>query len=473
MEKKLKKIRYARFTPEMHKDLIVLAGAENISVKESDLDNYAIDEAGAAVPHRPEVVIKPVDTSMVSKIMAYASKHDIPVTPRGGGTGVSGGSIPLYGGILLSFEKMDHIMKIDPDNFTAVVEPGVIVDNLNLELSKANLYYPVHISARTATIGGNASTNAGGMNAVKYGVTRQQILGIEAVMADGAVIESGGEYVKCSTGYNLTQLILGSEGTLAVITKLIIKVLPLPQATEILFVPFSDLQKAIDTVPVLLRMKNIPMGLEFFERDTIEVAEKYLKYEVPGHGQEAFLMILMEGDSSDDIMQYFGQIEQICRDRGAVDFFAPGDALAKRKLIEFREKIGESMAQFGKPDSVDTVVPRNNIAKYVKKIKEIAAEFGVKVYLTGHAGDGNVHFSPVVPGKKTTEIGDIKSRFLERIYRECVALGGNISGEHGLGSEKKKYLSIGVSSETLGVMSAIKDAFDPKHILNPGKIFSD
>jgi len=347
------------------------------------------------------------------------------------------------------------------------------VDNLNLELSKANLYYPVHISARTATIGGNASTNAGGMNAVKYGVTRQQILGIEAVMADGAVIESGGEYVKCSTGYNLTQLILGSEGTLAVITKLIIKVLPLPQATEILFVPFSDLQKAIDTVPVLLRMKNIPMGLEFFERDTIEVAEKYLKYEVPGHGQEAFLMILMEGDSSDDIMQYFGQIEQICRDRGAVDFFAPGDALAKRKLIEFREKIGESMAQFGKPDSVDTVVPRNNIAKYVKKIKEIAAEFGVKVYLTGHAGDGNVHFSPVVPGKKTTEIGDIKSRFLERIYRECVALGGNISGEHGLGSEKKKYLSIGVSSETLGVMSAIKDAFDPKHILNPGKIFSD
>jgi glycolate oxidase len=469
----LKKKTYATFTESMLKSLAGIIGQENISTRESDLDNYAIDEAGAAVPHRPDAVVRPISTEMVSKVLGFASKKNIPVTPRGGGTGVSGGAIPVRGGILLSLEKMDRIIKIDPDNFTAVVEPGVIVEHLNEELARLNLYYPVHISARTATIGGNASTNAGGMNAVKYGVTRQQILGIEAVLADGAVINSGGEYVKCSTGYNLTQLILGSEGTLAVITKVTVKLLPLPQATEILFVPFSSLEGAIETVPLLLRMKNIPMGLEFFERDTIEVAEKFARYEVPGHGQEAFLMIIMEGDSSEDIIQYFGQIEQICRENGAVDFFAPGDALVKRKFIEFRENIGESMKQFGKPDSVDTVVPRSKIAEYVRKIKEVAVEFGVKVYLTGHAGDGNIHFSPVVPGKKANDIKEIKAKFLERIYRECVALGGNISGEHGLGSEKKKYISIGVNVETLGLMSAIKDAFDPGHILNPGKIFDD
>lgn len=464
-------MKYHKLTPDKLDLLRGIAGPANVSTKDSDRDNYAIDEAGAAVPCRPEVVVWAENTETVSKVLAFASRNLIPVTPRGGGTGVSGGCIPVLGGIVLSLEKMDRIIKIEDDNFTAIVEPGVIVNNLNEVLAQHKLYYPVHISAQTATIGGNVSTNAGGMNAVKYGVTSHQVLGLEVVLADGTVLNTGGEYIKSSTGYNLTQLVIGSEGTLAVVTRIIIRLLPLPAATEMLYVPFATLQGAVDTVPELLRMDNIPMGLEFFERDTVKVAEKFMEYELPCDDYEAFLLIIMEGNSSEAIIENFQLMEKICRRNGAVDFYAPDDARTKRKLIEFREKIGESMKQFGKPDAVDAVVPRYKFAEYAKTVKEIAAEFNVLVYLAGHAGDGNLHFSPVFAGNNKEEIKEIKDRFLQRIYHACVALGGTISGEHSIGSEKKKYAPIALNDDTISLMKRIKESFDPKHILNPGKIF--
>jgi len=247
--------------------------------------------------------------------------------------------------------------------------------------------------------------------------------------------------------------------------------MPLPAATEILYVPFATLEGAVDTVPELLRMENIPMGIEFFERDTVKIAEKFMEYELPCDDYEAFLLIIMEGNSSESIYENFQLMEEICRRNSAVDFYAPDDARTKRKLIEFREKTGEALKQFGKPDAVDAVVPRYKFAEYARKIKEIAAEFGVSVYLAGHAGDGNLHFAPVSLDKTPEEMKKIKDKFLERIYQAAVSLGGTISGEHSLGCEKKKYMPIAVKEETVLLMKRIKDSFDPKHILNPGKIF--
>ncbi|HJX03013.1 MAG TPA: FAD-linked oxidase C-terminal domain-containing protein, partial [Dehalococcoidia bacterium] len=347
---------------------------------------------------------------------------------------------------------------------------GVTLDQLNEELIQHGLYYPIHIGQMTATLGGNVATNAGGMNAVKYGVTRHQVIGIEAVLPNGQVINSGGEFVKSSTGYDLTQLITGSEGTLAIVTRIILRIMPRPACREMLLVPFTSLEKAIDIVPQLLRLKTIPMGIEFIERDVIQAVEKQLEYELPNHNEEAFLMIIMEGDSSEEIIQYFAELENICRQNGAVEFYAPVDERAKRKLVEFREKMSPSLAKLGPWELVDAVVPRSEIANYIRKVKGIAKDFNTTIFAFGHAGDGNVHLHPTCIDQDKEQWRSMVPAIMQRLYEECTALGGTISGEHGIGSEKKRYLSLALSAETIALMKNIKAAFDPKNILNPGKI---
>ncbi len=377
----------------------------------------------------------------------------------------------MYGGILLSLERMKRILGIDRENFVAVVEPGVTLADLYNQVEQQGLYYPVYPGEMTATIGGNVATNAGGMNAVKYGVTRHNVLGLEAVLPNGEIIKTGGEFVKCTTGYDLTQLIIGSEGTLAVVTKVILKLTTKPAKREVLFVPFMDLQNAIDAVPEILRLKMTPIGIEFMERSIIEITEKYLEKEIPYHQYEAFLMIIMEGESENEIYEYFSKVEEICKQHGAIEVMVPGSERAKRRRLDPRKKFYHTKKRFAPIEIADVDVPRNEIAKFVRKVKEISEGYEVPIIVYGHAGDGNVHLHPICVNMSREEWGRRLPHLMSDIYRAGVSFTGAISGEHGIGFDKKAYLSIGMDDALLNIMKGIKRAFDPNNILNPGKIF--
>ena len=465
--------KYARITPQIIEGLKVIMGKANISTDKGELEDYSHDETPNIEHSLPQVIVKPVDTASVAKLLAFAGEKRIPVTPRGGGTGLSGGCVPVYGGILLSLERMNRILEVDENNFVAVVEAGVTLADLLSEVEKHGLTYPVYPGEMTATIGGTVATNAGGMNAVKYGVTRHHILGLEAVLANGGTIETGGKFVKYSTGYDLTQLIVGSEGTLVVATRVILKLTTRPAKREVLFVPFNDLQSAIDAVPEILQLKMTPIGIEFMEKHIIEIVEKYLDREVPYHDYEAFLMITMEGESEDEIYGYFSEVDGICRRHGAVEAMIPGSERAKMRLLEAREKFYYAMQKFAPMELVDVVVPRSKIARFVRKVKEISEEHKVPVVVYGHAGDGNVHLHPVRVNMSQEEWDNRRPHLMSDLFRAGVSFRGAISGEHGIGLEKKAYLPIQMDNTHLGIMKAVKKAFDPDNILNPGKIFID
>jgi glycolate oxidase len=460
---------YGKVTDDILASLTEIVGNKNI-VTGDELENYARDETPKLKPVLPAVVVKPENTGSVAKILKLANEKNIPVTPRGGGTGLSGGAVPIYGGIVLSLERMNRILEIDEDNFVAIVEPGVTLSNLYQAVEKHGLCYPLHPGELSATVGGNVATNAGGMKAVKYGVTRHFVLGLEAVLPTGETIQTGGKFVKCSTGYDLTQLIIGSEGTLAVITKVMLRLIPPPRRREVLFVPFNSLHDAIESVPDILKARILPVGIEFMERDIINMVEQYTGKEIPLHNYEAFLMIIIEADSEDEIHQLSSQIGKACLNHGAVDIFVPGSERAKRKLLEAREKFYHVIQHFGMPDIADVVVPRSRIAEFVEKAKGIASEYKIPLVAYGHAGDGNVHLHPMI-SQETDKAEDKIKEILTKIYEVGVSLGGTISGEHGLGFAKKGYLNIATDKDKLELMKRVKRAFDPNNIMNPGKVF--
>ena len=291
---------YGKVTGDVITSLTEIVGDKNVLTGDDRYD-YSRDETTRLKPVFPEAVVKPEDTGSVARIVKLATEKRIPITPRGGGTGLSGGAVPIYGGIVLSLEKMSRTMEIDKDNFVATVEPGVVLSDFYQAVEECGLYYPLYPGEISATIGGNVATNAGGMRAVKYGVTRNFVLGLEAVLPGGEIIQTGGKFVKCSTGYDLTQLLIGSEGTLAVITKIILKLIPPPGKREILFIPFHSLHDAIRSVPDILKEGILPVGIEFMERDIINMVEQYTGKEIPMHDHEAFLMIIVEADNEDEI----------------------------------------------------------------------------------------------------------------------------------------------------------------------------
>jgi glycolate oxidase len=292
--------KYSRVTDKIVALLADIVGNKNIISREG-LENYARDESPGGKSFLPEVVVKPENTDEVARIMKLANENNIPVTPRGGGTGLSGGAIPINGGIVLSLEKMNRLLEIDSDNFVATVEAGVLLSDLLQAVSEHGLYYPIYPGEASAALGGNVATNAGGMKAVKYGVTRHFVLGLEVVLPGGEIIKTGGKFVKSSTAYDLTQLLIGSEGTLAVITKVMLRLIPPPGKSEILFIPFHSLHDAISTVPQILKRGILPVGIEFFEKDIVGITEQYTGKEIPLHDHNAFLMIFVEGAGDDDI----------------------------------------------------------------------------------------------------------------------------------------------------------------------------
>jgi glycolate oxidase len=466
------KSKYGKVTRQAIKELTTIVGKDNIFMEKLEVEGYSCDEMPLAKPYAPQVVVKPTDNLSIARLLDLANKQRIPVTPRGAGTGVSGGCIPIYGGILLSLERMNRILEIDRENFTAVVEPGVTLSDLYSEVEQQGLYYPLYPGEITATIGGNVATNAGGMNAIKYGVTRHNILGLEIVLPNGEIIKTGGEFVKCSTGYDLTQLIVGSEGTLAVVTKVILKLTTKPAKREVLFAPFTNLQNAIEAVPEILSLKMTPIGIEFMERSIIEIVEKYLGREIPYHQYDAFLMIIIEGESENEIYEYFSKVEEICKQHEAIEAMVPGSERAKRRLLDAREKFYHAIKRYAPMELLDVVVPRSKIAKFIRKVKQISEEYQVPIIVYGHAGDGNVHLHPICLNMNREEWSGRLPHLMSDIYHAGVSFGGTISGEHGIGFDKKAYLSIGMDNTLLNIMKAIKRAFDPNNILNPGKIFN-
>jgi glycolate oxidase len=453
------------------RDLAAIAGQANVISQHSRLLDYGRDETPLAKGRAPRVAVKPRDTQTISRILKYANDRRLPVTARGGGTGLSGGAIPAPGSICLSLENMNELLEIDRHNFVAVVQPGVTLGTLRDKVSEKGLNYPVSLGEMTATVGGSIATNAGGMNAVKYGVTRHHVLGLEAVLADGEVIRTGGKFVKCSSGYDLTQLLIGSEGTLAVITEILLKLTIKPAHREALFIPFHSLKDAIESVPGILMLGTVPVGLEFMDKEVMEIAEGYTGKKLPYRGYEAFLLVLFEAGSQDEIAGYFCEVEKVVKQHGAADALVPPGQIAMRRLIEARENFYHALKKYAPMEITDMVVPRSEIARYIEDIKKLEPKYGIPVVVYGHAGDGNVHLHPICRDMPYSTWIKKLPRLMGDIYRLGAKYGGAVSAEHGIGTDKKSYFKEIADPALLLTMKKIKAALDPNGILNPGKIF--
>ncbi len=455
---------------EVVERLRTIVGEENVLVGDDIKEEYARDEALTVKPCLPEVVVKPGSTEDVAKILRLANEKRVPVTARGGGTGLCGGCVAVSGGILLSLERMNRILEIDEENYVAVVEAGVVLADFYKAVEACGFCYPIYPGEESATIGGNVATNAGGMKAVKYGVTRHYVLGLEAVLPNGEIIQTGGKYVKVSTGYDLTQLLVGSEGTLAVVTKVILKLLPRPKAKITLFAPFEDLNDGIRAVPVMLKSGATPVTIEFLEKLGLNAMEDYTGRKVPIRERvrdeaEAFLILVIEGKSPEEALRDAEFISDICMKHGAIDIFIPPTEKAGRELLELREKALYAARDAGATDLVDIVVPRGEIPNFVEQMHKISAKYATIIAGAGHAGDGNIHLAIL------EQDADKLSTVLKEIYKVGKNLGGTISAEHGIGSEKRHFLLEMEDKVKIELMRRIKKAFDPNNILNPGKIF--
>lgn len=433
-------------------------------------EDYSHDEL-AFVKVKPELVIKVKSTEEVSVIMKYAYEKNIPVTARGSGTGLVGACVPLNGGIIIDLSDMNKIIEIDEENLTLTVEPGVLLMEISKFVQENDLFYPPDPGEKTATIGGNISTNAGGMRAVKYGVTRDYVRGLEVVTANGDVLNLGGKVVKNSSGYSLKDLIIGSEGTLAIITKAILKLLPLPKKAISLLIPFKELETAIETVPKIIKAKSVPTAIEFMEGEVIKAAEEYLGKKFPDHSSNAYLLLTFDGNSKEEIEKSYENVAEICLKEGALDVFI-SDTEERQESIwsarsAFLEAIKNSTTEM---DEVDVVVPRNKVASFVKFTHKLQEEYKVRIQSFGHAGDGNLHIYILRDDLDEKSWNKLLNEIMKKMYDKAKELSGQVSGEHGIGYAKREYLKESLRDENIEIMQQIKKVFDNKNILNPGKV---
>lgn len=433
-------------------------------------EDYSHDELGGAVSF-PDVVVLPLNADEVSKVMRYASREKIAVTPRGSGTGLVGAAVPMEHGILLDMSRMNRFLELDEDNLTLTVEPGVLLMELSAYVEERGFFYPPDPGEKTATIGGNISTNAGGMRAVKYGVTRDYVRGLEVVLPGGDIVELGGKVVKNSSGYALKDLIIGSEGTLAVITKAILKLLPVPARTVSLLVPFPTLKQAIGAVPVIIKSKVIPTAIEFMEREVILDAEKYLGRKFPDHQSDAYLLLKFDGAAVEDIEKNYEETARLCLTQGALDVLISDTQERDDSIWKARGAFLEAIkASTTLMDEVDVVVPRSRVHELVEFVHRLQQEIHIRIKTFGHAGDGNLH-AYVLKDDLADELWEERMALaMERIYEKARELKGEVSGEHGIGHAKRQYLNNAKDPALMSLMQAVKTAFDPDHILNPHKV---
>jgi glycolate oxidase len=464
-------MKYSKVTGEVVSQLENIVEEKNILRDMDSLEKYSHDESASNFKAFPEVVVKPQNTEQVSKILQLANEKRIPVTFRGQGTGLSCGAVPLFGGILMSFEDMDKILEIDEGNLVAVVESGVVLLNLREKLERKGLFYPADPGEKSSAIGGNISTNAGGMNGVKYGNTRGYVLGLEAVLPSGKILKLGSKTIKRSTGYELMHLIIGSEGTLAAVTKVILKLIKRPKLFITLYVPFPSLRDAIKTVPEIIRRKITPTAIEFLEREPLLLAEKHVGKTMPHNEAAAYLILRINGEKEEELLGVGEVVAEICMENNAIDVFIADTKEAQDKIWDLRGHFYEALVHNETVELVDTVVPPSTVADYMDEVRHVAEKCGVRIMGFGHAGDGNVHLHLMKDKLSDEEWIKRWPETMKQVYETAVTFGGTISGEHGIGLAKKKFFGIAIGKEEMRLMKEIKRLFDPNYILNPGKIF--
>ena len=451
-----------------------IVGQKYVFEDAESLSAYGHDET-ENLNFPPEVLLKPANTNEVSSIMKLAHSNNIPVTPIGARTGLSGGALSVCGGIGLSMERFNKIVTIDEDNLQLVVEPGVVTQTLQEEVAKKGLYYaPDPASRGSCFIGGNIAENSGGPRAVKYGVTKDFVLNLEVVLASGEVINTGANTLKNSTGYNLTQLMVGSEGTLGIVTKATLKLLPLPKYNKLILVSFSSALDACSAVSAIFKAGVIPSAMEFMDRAAVDFTIKYIDdaHLEMNNDVEALLLIEVDGNSPEVLMDELDTIIQVVERHNCDEniLFAEDEA-QKDQLWFVRRRIGEAVKVNSIYKEEDTVVPRYKLPDLLAGVKEIGKKYGFSSVCYGHAGDGNLHVN-IIKGELTDkQWNEELPKAIREIFQLTVDLGGTISGEHGIGYVQKSYMDIPFNKVELELMKSIKKTFDPKNILNPNKIF--
>ena len=438
---------------------------------ESISTDYDHDEMTIYGHYLPEAVLQAQSTEEISAVLRYCNGCGIAVTPRGAGTGLCGGCVAVHGGVVLSTERMKKVIEVDEKNMTATVEPGVLLMEFPRALEGTGLFYPPDPGEKTATMGGNAMTNAGGMRAVRYGVTRDYVLGMEVVLADGEILTLGGKNVKTSSGYSLIDLMVGSEGTLGILTKLTVKLIPEPKENVSLLMPFAHLEACIEAVPEVLACGCEPTAVEFMEREVIACAETYLGKQFPDTSADAYLLVRLDGAGRESLEPMIGRLTDTALRLGAQDVLLADTEERKESIWNARGAFLEAIkGSTPEMDECDVVVPRDRIAAFVRRSVEIGRELGVRICSFGHAGDGNLHLYVCQDGLGGEAWPEVVERAMERLYAQARALGGEVSGEHGIGHAKRAFLSESLGERQLALMRGIKAAFDPNGILNPGKV---
>ena len=444
----------------------------DMSLEDEVLQAYGHDETEDLV-HPPQVVVRPRTTGQVAAVMKACHDHRVPVTPIGARTGLSGGALSVHGGVGLALDRMDRIVDIDERNLQVTVEPGVITQVLQEAVAVKGLYYPPDPASRgSCTIGGNLAENSGGPRAVKYGVTRDFVLNLEVVLPDGEVIWTGANTLKNSTGYDLTRLLVGSEGTLGIITKAVLRLVPLPRENRLLLVPFDSPYKACEAVSAVFRAGITPSAMEFMERDAIDWSLRFIgddSLSVPDEVQ-AHLLVEVDGNDPDALMKDCEAILEVMEAHGAGEVLFAETAAQKDKLWLLRRKVGEAVKSNSVYKEEDTVVPRYELPRLLEGVKEIGRRYGFQSVCYGHAGDGNLHVNIVKGDLSDGAWKEEVPKAIREIFELTVSLGGTLSGEHGIGLVQRPYMDIAFSQVQLDLMRRVKEAFDPLGILNPGKV---
>ncbi|MDP6908220.1 MAG: FAD-linked oxidase C-terminal domain-containing protein [Flavobacteriales bacterium] len=471
-------MEYGHITEELQERLREIVGSDHFHVEQETLTMHASDETEDHV-FMPQMVVMPNTTEEVSAILKHCNEHLIPVTPRGGGTGLSGGALPIKGGAVIAMKRFNRILKIDELNLQATAEPGVITEVFQDAVKEKGLFYPPDPSSRgTCFLGGNLGENAGGPKAVKYGVTRDYVINLEVVLPDGEIIWTAANVLKNSTGYNLTQLMIGSEGTLGIITKIVFKLRPLPKKDVTLLVPFTTSEEACRAISGIYMAGITPSGMEFMERDAIELTMKYLdevlrtpvSIDLPNH-INAHLIIELDGNDDEVLMRDAEIITEVLDNYETGEVYFANTTDEKESLWRLRMNVSPGVNSYSLTKAEDVVVPRGNLPKLVTEIKKIGKQYGFNSVCFGHAGDGNLHINIMKEDLDDAYWNKEVNEGIAEIFKAVIELGGTLSGEHGIGIAKRPYMHLAMEEKNLELMRGIKSVFDPNGILNPEKIF--
>jgi len=461
---------YNKVTKEDISALQAIVGDAEVLYGDSINPDYAHDELGG-IEKMPEALVRVHTTEEVSAVMKHAWERNIPVTVRGSGTGLVGAAVPVEGGILLETTKMNKILSLDKSTLTVNVQVGVLLMELAAFAEENDFLYPPDPGEKSATIGGNISTNAGGMRAVKYGVTRDYVRALKVVMPNGEILTLGATVAKNSSGYSLKDLVIGSEGTLCVICEAVLKLVPLPKVSVSLLVPFNDMKSAIEAVPKIICSKVIPTAIEYMSRDTILFSEDYLGKKFPDTKHDAYILLTFDGNSDSQVEADMNTVADLCLELGAVDAYIVDTEERKKSVWSARGAFLEAIkASTTEMDECDVVVPVNRVDEFIKFTHDLSEELNIRIPSFGHAGDGNLHVYICRDGLSEGEWKTTLSLCFDRMYEKAEQLGGLVSGEHGIGYAKKEFLKKQYGPTPIMLMQQIKRIFDEKNILNPGKI---